>query len=74
MTDVKIVRIGDALAVVLPEETVSALELAEGDTLFASATPDGLVLSIQDDVAASQTDVLRDIARRFDATMRILAK
>jgi putative addiction module antidote len=71
MIRLKIHKVGDALGVALPKEVLAKLNLGEGDALFLAEIQDGVVLSPRE---LTQVDVLRAVARRYDATMRILAK
>ena len=48
MTVLKVRKIGNSVGVILPKEVVSRLHLSAGDTVVATATPDGVNLTPYD--------------------------
>jgi putative addiction module antidote len=70
---VKITKIGDSVGIVLPEEVVTRLKIAKGDTLTLTETSNGYELTYEDefeDVMAAA----RKAARKYRNTLRELAK
>ncbi len=66
--------IGNSSGVVLPKELLEALNVQQGDRLFVTRTPDGIVLRPYDEQFAKQMTVAREVMRRDRAILRELAK
>ncbi len=66
--------IGNSSGVVLPKELMEALNVAQGDRLYVTRTPDGIVLRPYDETFAKQMTVAREVMRRDRAILRELAK
>lgn len=73
-TALTIQAIGDGSGVVLPQELLDDLGLRQGDRLFASRTPDGIVLRSRDESFARQLEVAREVMHKDRAILRELAK
>ncbi|RDJ19743.1 AbrB family transcriptional regulator [Bosea caraganae] len=74
-TVVEIRKFGDAIGIVLPEEFLARLELAEGDRLMVIEQPDrGLKLRRYDDTHARGLEIARDMFKTYANTLRALAK
>ncbi|MEL7285177.1 MAG: AbrB/MazE/SpoVT family DNA-binding domain-containing protein [Pseudomonadota bacterium] len=71
---VKIRKIGNSLGVVIPAEALSRLNVAEGDELLLTLTPNGYQLDVYDEEVAEQVKAGREIAKRYRNTLRELAK
>lgn len=68
-------RVGDAVAVVLPEEALSKLRVREGDAVYVStAGPDGAVQITSDAEYARQMSAAEAIVERYRTTFADLAK
>lgn len=74
MATLKLRAIGNSVGVVLPKELLARLNLAEGDTVQAVETPDGLRLTRTDPDMERQMEVAREVMRRRRAVLRELAK
>lgn len=74
MATLKLRAIGNSVGVVLPKDLLARLHLAEGDTLHAVETPEGLRLLRHDPDFEQQMEVARDVMRRRRAVLRELAK
>lgn len=74
MATLKLRAIGNSVGVVLPKELLTRLNLAEGDTLHAIETPEGLTLTRLDPDSQEQLEMGREIMRRYHNVMRELAK
>jgi putative addiction module antidote len=66
--------IGNSSGVVLPKELLEALNVQQGDKLFVTRTPDGIVLRAYDETFAKQMEVAREVMRRRRNVLRELAK
>ena len=74
MATLKLRAIGNSVGLVLPKDLLARLNVAEGDTLHAIETPDGLRLVRHDPDFERQMEVARDVMRRRRAVLRELAK
>jgi len=74
MTELKLTQIGSSLGVILPEELLTRLRLAEGDTVFVSETPDGVQLTPHSADRDAQRTAAREIMERRRAVLRALAE
>ena len=74
MTSRKLTKIGNSLGFTLPKEQLARLGLAEGDTVYVSETPDGLLLSPYDPEFERQTAAAESILKRYRNAFRELAK
>jgi putative addiction module antidote len=70
----KVRRIGHSLGVILPQDTISALKVREGDDLFEVRTPDGIQLTPYDPHFAKVIEIGRRHLRRNRDAMRELAR
>lgn len=66
--------IGNSSGVVLPKEILDGLNLKQGDKLFVSKLPDGIVLRLYDDDFAKQKELALEVMRNDRAILRELAK
>ena len=66
--------IGNSSGVVLPKELLEAMNVQQGDRLFVTRTPDGIVLRPYDEQFAKQMTVAREVMRRDRAILRERAK
>lgn len=74
MTTRKLTKVGNSLGFTLPKEQLSRLGLSEGDTVYVSETPDGLLLSPYDPEFERQTETAESILKRYRNAFRELAK
>lgn len=73
-TKLKITKIGNSAGVILPKEVLARLRVAEGDTLFASETPDGVRLTASDPDFEDRMALAEKIMREDRDILRVLAK
>lgn len=66
--------IGNSSGVLLPKELLELLNVKQGDKLFVSRTPDGVVLKPYDEDFAEQMETLRNVMRDRRNLLRELAK
>ena len=71
---VEVTQIGNALGVVLPEDVLAALKVAEGDQLSIVETPDGIELRPYDATFEEQMAIARAVMRRYYNTLKKLAE
>jgi putative addiction module antidote len=70
----KLVKIGNSTGVILPKDVLDRLNLAAGDQLTCTQTPDGIALSSRGDEFDSQMAAARDVMKRYRNALRELAK
>jgi putative addiction module antidote len=70
----KLISVGSETACILPKEVLERLHAKEGDTLEVTETKDGVVLSAADEEFRKKMAIVDDIMRRYDNTLRELAK
>ncbi|MBI2398702.1 MAG: AbrB/MazE/SpoVT family DNA-binding domain-containing protein [Xanthomonadales bacterium] len=66
--------IGNSSGVLLPKELLELLNVKQGDKLFVTRTPDGVVLKPYDETFAEQMTLAREIMREDRNILRELAK
>lgn len=75
MTTLKLKSIGTSTGVVIPQEMLARLNVANGDTLHAVETADGgYLLTPYDPAFADKLEKAEGIMRRYRNTLRILAE
>lgn len=71
---VRVRRLGNSLGVILTKDVVESLGVAEGDTLYAVKTPDGVRLTPYDPDFVKVIESTRDYMRRHRNALHELAK
>jgi putative addiction module antidote len=74
MLKIKLTTVGNSVGVILPKELLERMNLAKGDTLCVSETPNGIELSPYDAEFERAMDAGRKVMRRYRNTLRELAK
>jgi putative addiction module antidote len=74
MSSLKLRKIGNSLGVVLPQDILARMRVAEGDKLFVHDTPDGIALTPTDAGFEQQMKIAREVMHRRRAVLRELAK
>ncbi len=74
MHALKLTQIGNSVGVILPKEVLALLKLGKGDTLYLTASPDGMRITPHDPVFEGQMQAARDIMKSRRAVLRELAK
>ncbi len=73
--ELKVRKVGNSLGVVLPKEVLTHLKVREGDTVCVTESTDGsLRLSPASEEVVAQLEAAQDIIRRYQHTLRELAK
>lgn len=67
-------KIGNSLGVILPQEALSALKVAEGDRIVLSDAPDGMKVTNFDPDFERQMKIAEKGMRKFRNALRELAK
>ena len=70
----KVTKIGNSAGVVLPKELLAHLDVAIGETLTVSETPQGIELSVRDPDFDTQMAAAREVMARRRQALRELAK
>lgn len=73
-TPLKITKVGNSAAVILPKELLARLRVALGDTLYATEAPDGLRLKASNPDFATKMAAAEEIMREDRDILRVLAK
>jgi putative addiction module antidote len=74
MIEVKLIPVGDDVGVVLPPELLENLGVHEGDTLDATWTPNGVLLTAGDAALQRQMAVARRLMHEKRDVLRRLAE
>jgi putative addiction module antidote len=73
--ELKLLKIGDSLGVVLPIDALRRLNVGEGDTLILTETPDcGFHVTSEKNSFDRQMALAEDIARRYPNALKELAR
>jgi putative addiction module antidote len=73
-TPLKITKVGNSAAVILPKDLLARLRVALGDTLYATESPDGIRLTAADPDFAAKMAAAEEIMREDRDILRALAK
>ena len=73
-TTLKVVQIGNSLGVVLPRDVIDELNVAKGDKLFITRSPEGYRVTRSDPEFERRMGLAREIMRRRHNVLRELAK
>jgi putative addiction module antidote len=70
----KITKVGNSAAVILPKELLAQLEVAVGDMVAVNRTPRGIELTAPESDFDAQMAAARDVMARRKRALRELAK
>ena len=70
----KIRKFGNSAGVLLPKEVLAKLRVGEGDTLYATESPDGIRLTAADPEFEAKMALAEQIMREDRDILRVLAK
>jgi putative addiction module antidote len=71
----EIKKIGNSTGLILPKELIADLDLAQGDWVFVTKTPDrGLKISRHDPAHQEALEIARKVMREYHQTFTDLAK
>ena len=74
ITPLKITRVGNSAAIILPKELLAHLDAQVGDVLNLTKGPRKIELSVPDDDFDAQMAVAREVMARRKRALRELAK
>ena len=74
MVQMTVRKIGNSLGVILPAEATAALQVAEGDMLFLTQSPEGFRITPYDPAFARQMKVAAKGMKNYRNALRELAK
>ena len=74
MHTLKLTQIGNSIGAIFPKELLAKLELAKGDEIYLTETPDGLRLTRHNTEFHEQMTAARDIMKQRRAVLHELAK
>ena len=70
----KITKVGNSAAIILPKDVLARLRVGQGDTLYLSESPDGLRLSASNPDFADKMAAAERIMREDRDILRVLAQ
>lgn len=70
----KITKVGNSAAVILPKELLAQLRVALGDTLYATESPDGIRLTASNPDFEAKMAIAERIMREDRDILRVLAQ
>jgi putative addiction module antidote len=74
MLKAKVTTVGSSVGIVLPKEVLELLNVAKGDTVYFTRTPNGLELTPYDPGVAEEMEAAREGMRAYRHALRELAK
>lgn len=74
MHALKLIRIGDAVGVVLPREALAKLKRGSGEIVFLAESRQGLTLTAHNPALQSQLDVGREFVGEYRNTLKALLR
>jgi putative addiction module antidote len=74
MVKVKVTTVGSSAGIVLPKEVLSRLNVAKGDSVFLTESPDGVRLTPYDPEFEEDMALAREVMRKRRDLLRELAK
>jgi putative addiction module antidote len=74
MVQMTVRKIGNSLGVILPAEATAALQVAEGDKLFLTESPEGFRITPYDPAFERQMKVASKGMKKYRNALRELAK
>jgi putative addiction module antidote len=74
MVALKLRKVGNSVGVILPQGTLDALRVGEGDTVFLTSSVDGFRLTPYSPEFEAQMSAARKIMRKRRNALRELAK
>ena len=74
MLALRITRVGNSAALVLPKEALARLKVEQGDTVYLTEAPDGYRITTYDPAFEQDMKLARRIMRKRRNVLRELAK
>jgi putative addiction module antidote len=70
----KITKVGNSAAIILPKDVLARLRVAQGDTVYVSEAPDGVRLTASNPEFADKMAAAERIMREDRDILRVLAQ
>jgi putative addiction module antidote len=70
----KITKVGNSAAIILPKDVLARLRVVQGDTVYVSEAPDGVLLTATDPGFTSKMAAAERIMREDRDILRVLAQ
>jgi len=74
MTTLKLTKIGNSVGAIFPREVLARLNVAAGDVVYLTETPDGLRVTPYDPDFATHMNAAEAVMKKRRAVLRELAK
>lgn len=74
METLKLIRIGDAVGVVLPKDVLARLNVDEGDAVVVTETSDGITLTPREPPLETQGTEAQSAENQLETARRIMAR
>jgi putative addiction module antidote len=74
MYTLKLTQVGNSVGAIFPKEMLARLNLAKGDELYLTESPDGLRVTVHNPAFELQMKLAREIMKKRRAVLRELAK
>jgi putative addiction module antidote len=74
MKALKLTKVGNSVALILPKEALARLKVEAGDSLFLTESPDGYRITPYDSDFEEQMEVARSVMSDWRNVLRELAK
>lgn len=74
MTSLKLTKVGTSTGTIIPKEMLARMKVEKGDTLFATETKEGYLITPYDPAIAEQLDAGREFMKDYRETFKALAK
>ncbi len=72
--ELKLVKMGNSVGMVLPKEARTRMKLARGDRVYLTETPDGYTITPYDPEFGRQMEVARKVMKKRRAALHELAQ
>ena len=72
--ELKLVKIGNSVGLVLPKEVRARMKLDSGDTVYLTEAPDGFKITPYDPEFGRQMEIARKVMKKRRAALHELAK
>jgi len=74
MHTLKLRKIGNSVGFILPKDMQDSLRIKEGDTLYATNTPDGIQITPYDPEFEAEMNAFERTRRKYRNSLKELAK
>ncbi|HEY5341610.1 MAG TPA: AbrB/MazE/SpoVT family DNA-binding domain-containing protein [Candidatus Aquilonibacter sp.] len=74
MTELKLTRVGNSVAAIIPKDVLARLHLQPGDSVFLTESPDGVRLTAYDPEFAEQMAIAERVMHEDRDALRELAR